>query len=283
MEKENQNSCSEDSLKSSIISSSSPISGFSQSSTISKKEAKKIIITMIKFLSHDDFYIHGGYVRDSIIGEDSKDIDIYIKSIHLKYMKEEKNFFLFKEEDQTTYNMKCTKFECKIVNQIIKLDVMTNTIMDRDFTCNNLCLYKGVMKTHNDSIDIFTCLNDIRDRKLVPMFPESWLKFGEKAENRIHYVKMIMRALKMMRRGWKLYPHINGKELKFQTPPLKKEKDELEEITCIICQSRKPFKDLTCVILKCSHKFHIKCLFGVVKESSPNAEKCPLCRKKIEF
>lgn len=238
-----------------------------------RSEAQELLTSFISVATQGNYELYGGCIRDSLLGIAPRDIDIAMcKSIAVILTNIP---FIFKRERETDSDYSIYRFNAKIGGHVFKLDV--SDILDAshdwcDFTCNNLSKTGFRIASRCKTVSPENCIKDIFAKRLVPMFNEKFFSFGDHADLRIIHVKLIKRALTMMKRGWKLCPHVNGRQLKF---------DAAHDGECAICKEQ--IVEFKGIKLQCKHDFHVKCLIQLVGQRVPYARKCPLCRKDILF
>jgi len=121
------------------------------------------------------------------------------------------------------------------------------------------------------------CIQDTKDRKLVPMYGSNHLTLsGKKYDNpysnkdMLGHLEIVRRAIKMQNRGWSLLPHINGDELKFNC--------YRGLLHCTICNNVNEICKRG-IQLECGCKFHANCLFfHVITNKNYALVKCPICK-----
>lgn len=247
------------------------------------------VLDALLYACDENFILYGGYVRDSLdsTATRSKDLDVLISPKGLNKFSQLVSRMGGRKvvphtPPQPAYAS--VTFSLQLGDQEISLDcsVPSSTQEWCDFTCNNLQLSsKGNLSvrccssTDNRSAFLLSCLQDIQAKKLVPMCPQAWLTL-DCPTNRQHYVSLVSRALKMMRRGWTL----EDGALKFAVAKIPASSEALVKCTICLEDIGEP---LTGVVLTCDHSYHIDCLKTLMHSDGPPSYKCPLCKQEIKF
>lgn len=254
------------------------------------------ILETLLYACDESCILYGGYVRDSLdqsLGLPSKDLDVLISPKGLeKFSMAMKKLGARTLDKKLQENYESTTFSVTLNNQEILVDcsLPSSTQGWCDFTCNNLQmsttdqLSTRCCPLPNRGNFLFTCIQDIQAKRLIPMCPLSWLTLDTRC-NRQRYVSLVFRALKMMSRGWTLGPHLQGGELEFTVVEIEAcPQGGVQPVynRCTICQEdiTKPWSG---VELSCSHCYHIDCLKTLMCGSGPSSYKCPVCKQDIKF
>jgi len=269
--------------------------------TYEQKTPVQIIESCLK-LADERSTIFGGYLRDIFDpnnqSREFKDLDILITdrgATQFTNTLEAAGFLRSVEKPlRSAYSTRTLQVE--IQGEMISMDISLLEGHRRhkewcDFTCNNLCKVTssgeigqpgGITTRVTDPSGKFTdemwlakCMQDIATHTLTLMCPGEWLTMTKQSnrEERIRHIRLIQRTMKMMRRGWKLGPSLNGLDLKFK---IYKGDD-----VCSICRDK--MEDGSGVVLTCSHPFHIDCIYKMACENGPTSYSCPLCREHLNF
>lgn len=252
-----------------------------------------------------EWTLYGGYLRDLYDphnkGTHIHDIDVRMNTKYQldKLIDFTKQFGYLREMeifDSTKYGLTSYRLILKINDQDYHVDLsipQTKNNDTCDFTCNNLIMMDfGIVRPRifrhdlSDHEWLDQIYDDINNHRLVPMFPSNYLTLDSNTPYKIRFfhMKMIKRAIKMMTRGWTLCPHIDGGELKFTIY-------EGAKIECVICTSdiigcpikvQSDTKEYA-IILKCTHIFHVDCIFEHMKQKATYSKLCPCCREPIMF
>lgn len=241
----------------------------------------KIVEAMIS-LADDRAILYGGYIRDSLTEERvPKDLDVIMSesgAMRLSKAIEKLGGTVAKVKG----DYETLRLSVSLAGEMCNIDCTAPEMYNWcDFTCNNLQLTSdGTMslRCNRPNLDLLRCIRDINAKKLVPMCPQEWLLTFETANDRQYMVNLLQRAMKMMRRGWTLQPHLNGEQLHFVATKINPQVEQ----KCPVCQEAIT-KSLTAVDLKCNHSFHIKCLKKLIHSNGPSSYKCPICRQNIKF
>jgi len=269
--------------------------------TYESKTPVQIIESCLK-LADSRSTIFGGYLRDvfdpSNVDHKFKDLDILITNQGItKFIDILDAAGFIRSMEKPIHGVYSTRtLHTEINGESLVMDV---SILEGhghhkewcDFTCNNLCKVVGcdhigqsggITTRVADPTGKFVgeywlakCLQDISSHTLVLMCPGEWLIMNKQSsrEHRICHIRLIQRTMKMMRRGWKLGPSLNGLNLNF--------KIYNGTDLCTICQEK--MEDVTGIVLTCKHAFHIDCIYRMACEDGPTSYSCPLCREHISF
>lgn len=269
--------------------------------TISKKRyIKKSDIDFLNELIHKSIessnsrtYIFGGFVRDKLRNELYKDIDIMCsnqRQIFNIIRRLENSERLHEKEviENGVYTHSILMIETPL-NNIIQLDLSIQTILECDFTCNNLIIQKdGSINTRvkppkSLKIDSFEwlqmCINDTIRGTIKWML--SPMKIGKtfKFEEISLMFKYRNRFQKLKDRGFVEGENLTNFELILPKSinDLPKNEDS-EDYECSICRTCYDEHDDT-VVCDCSHHFHWCCLHEWIQRSN----QCPYCRQQMVF
>lgn len=243
------------------------------------------VLETLLYACDENFILYGGYVRDSLdsTASGSKDLDVVISPQGLiKFGTLITRMGGRKVDSPQPITYESATFSLILNDQECLIDCSQPSSAQNwcDFTCNNLQmsttgnLSVRCCPTANKGAFLFTCIHDIQAKKLVPMCPSAWLTL-DGPTNRQHYVSLVSRALKMMRRGWTLH-HREGK-LKFTVAEISPSPER-----CTICQYDIG-EPMTGVVLICGHSYHIDCLKTLMEGHGPPSYKCPVCKQEIGF
>lgn len=273
---------------------------------IPDKKPHKFIFDIIKKIITDknknwcEYFIYGGYIRDILIGEEYKYIDIFISD---KYVIEQFIDFLkitnylIKINNINDYGYTVANISIKYNNKIIDLDI-TNHNFDYvcDFTVNNLIYTSDgkidcrIKNNTEDSFDFMNrCIQDCYKKKLIWMIDTNNTIF--KTESLINQIKILnvlkMRYNKMVNKryidnGEYLYTKSINLDI-FKIP--ENEQDPI----CGICRCNPKDHDnqKDTITFKCNHYFCMTCILQwmetELKSDNFNNHKCVYCRKNLSL
>lgn len=269
--------------------------------TIAPKPHVEVFLNLL-FKEIPTACVYGGYLRDTIAGGSTggstfKDIDVRIPQGSLQGFEKllEQMDFIRKITRRRVYEIcygDTTTLELAIGGQLLQVDFTTGIASDFarrraraspfedwcDFTCNNLAYTKeGHLTTRcpdpsgqkTGLVWLLQCIQDARDRKLVPICPTQFMKADRIVKDWIlrGHLGMVRRALKMQARGWTLCPHIEGAELKF-TPSVS------DQDLCPKCEDALGGHSIK---LMCGCCFHADCIFLHTASKVDSDAHCPKC------
>jgi len=251
-----------------------------------------------------NYFAFGGWIRDTLLGEKTNDLDFYISSEDIckeviglldmtgRIFGSLKKQYLYGGEHFCTYRFSFVKNN----GESIQVDIVTQQVDPHtvvpfnncDFTCNNLILRSDGtigtrVKSPRDSISnsewTLCCIRDAMQKNLVWMVEtpvnqtfEKKMETSWKMEERLN--KMMLKGYRDSRLSLTFF-----KILKPKTHLDVKEGCEPSS-ECAICQDK--FNErLRTVKLECDHDFHFNCIKKWRLDQDKNT--CPICRANIRY
>ena len=262
-------------------------------------------------------FVYGGYVRDTLRGEQFQDMDIRVPCLEvakkfIDYLEESQRLIYLEEKkpgasdipsvDYKTFSMVIQTHktaELKIDISYSAAQVLgENSLNNCDFTANNLMMdIDGNISTRIKACQIgraseFTedqwtakCIRDCIQGKLVWMIPDRFSKILGGADKITFMEKMHMRLDKMLKKGFVLTDeHLTSFRL-LNLRPIESLPQQCEATMCSIChENYADTCDKPTAVSKCSHHFHTGCIQKWIekkKEERQRSPVCPCCRQEI--
>lgn len=262
-------------------------------------------------------YVFGGWVRDTLRGEQFQDMDIRVPCLEvakafIKYLEESDRMVSL--ETKTTGEQYIPNVDYQSYSMVIqtpktaelKIDISyshavvlgENSLNNCDFTANNLMMdiegnistrikaYEiGKGKEFNESQWTAKCIRDCMEGKLVWMIPDRFSKILGATTQTLFMEKMNMRLDKMLKKGFVLTDeHLTSFRL-LKLRPVASLAVECEATMCSIChQDYADTQEKETTVSKCTHHFHAGCIQQWIqkkREEGQREPKCPCCRQEI--
>lgn len=262
-------------------------------------------------------YVYGGYVRDTLRGEQFQDMDIRVPCLEaakefIKYLEESDRMIYLEEKKPGASDIPDVHYKTFSMaiqtpkTAELKIDISysaaqvlgENSLNNCDFTANNLMMdIDGNVSTRIKAFQIgraseFTedqwtakCVRDCIQGKLVWMIPDRFSKILGGADKMTFMEKMHMRLDKMLKKGFVLTDeHLTSFRL-LNLRPVESLSPECDATICSIChENYADTIDKPTAVSKCSHHFHTVCIQKWIekkKEERQRDPKCPCCRQEI--
>lgn len=226
--------------------------------------------------------IFGDYIIDKIQGNPITHVDLFIYSHTLDWKNLKQTFI---NHIQRVWNIftstkitisKMPQFYCFTLNDI-QVKIFCEQPYFRNFFSFQALQYVWengrfqLMHTfpNNDPLFLISTLNDIKQKRLVPLYEKNLTMDHEFfLADRDYYLNIFKTTCKYMKNAWQFIPY-------------SKRVHTTHNGTCSICM----VDDGQKVKLECGHVYHKKCLIHLMslEPEYKHANLCPYCRKPIQI